>query len=97
MTVFFDVGPRQWMQDVDRIADIQAISRPARHCRPRVKVEPLSVVRREQRVDGIARHGCGRWNVRQWSAVRSPEAELSISLPLHLITVFVHRAVMPAT
>src|SRR5207248_605637 len=54
MTVSFDVGPRQWVQDVDRIADIQAISRPARHCRPRVKVEPLSVVRREQRVDGIA-------------------------------------------
>ncbi|PYM87144.1 MAG: hypothetical protein DME13_07165 [Candidatus Rokuibacteriota bacterium] len=62
-----------------------------------MKVEPLSVVRREQRVDGIARHGRGRRNVRQWSAVRSPEAELSISLPLHLITVFVHRAVMPAT
>ena len=97
MIVFFDVRPRQWVQDVDRIADIQAISRPARHCRPRVKVEPLSVVHREQRVDGIARHRDERRNVRQWPAVRSPEAELSISLPFHLITLFVHRAVMPAT
>ena len=97
MTVSFDVGPRQWVQDVDRIADIQAISRPARHCRPRVKVEPMSVVHREQRVDGIARHRDERRNVRQWPAVRSPEAELSISLPFHLITLFVHRAVMPAT
>ena len=97
MIVFFDVRPRQRVQDVDRIGDIQVISQPARHRRPRVNVEPLSVVRREQRVDGIARHGRGRRNVRQWPAVRSPEAEPSISLPLHLITVFVHRAVMPAT
>jgi len=94
---FFDVGPRQWMQDVDRIADIQAISRPARHCRPRVQVEPLSVVRRAQRGDGIARHRGERRNVRQWPAVRSPEAELSISLSLHLITLFVHRAMMATT
>ena len=85
------------MQDVDRIADIQAISRPARHCRPRVQVEPLSVVQREQRVDGIARHHDEQRNVRQWPAVRSPEAELSLSLSLHLITLFVHRAVMAAT
>ena len=97
MIVFFDVRPRQWVQDVDRIADIQAISRPARHCRPRVKVEPLSVVHREQRVDGIARHRDERRNVRQWPAIRSPEAELSISLPFHPITLFVHRALMPAT
>jgi hypothetical protein len=85
------------MQDVDRIADIQAIARPARHRRPRVNVEPLNVVRRQQRVDGIARHHGGRRNVRQWPAVRSPEAELSISLSLHLITLFVHRAMMAAT
>ena len=62
-----------------------------------MKVEPLSVVHREQRVDGIARHRDERRNVRQWPAVRSPEAELSISLSLHLITLFVHRAVMAAT
>jgi len=92
-----DVGLRQWVQDVDRIGDIEAISRPARHCRPRVKVEPLSVVPREQRVDGIARHGRGRRNLRQWPAVRLSEAELSISLSLHLITLFVHRAMMAAT
>ena len=97
MTVFFDVRPRQWVQDVDRIADIQAISRPARHRRPRVNGEPLNVVRREQRVDGIARRRGGRRNVRQRPAIRSAEAELSISLSLHLITVFVHRAVMAAT
>ncbi len=47
MTVFFDVRPRQWVQDVDRIADIEAVSQPARHRRPRVNVEPLSVVPRE--------------------------------------------------
>jgi len=65
------------MQDVDRIGDIQALSQPAGHRRPRVKVEPLSVVCR--------------------SPVRSAEAELSISLSLQLITLFVHRAVMAAT
>jgi hypothetical protein len=57
------------VQDVDRIGDIEAVSRPARHRRPRVKVEPLSIVRRAQR----------------------------ISLSLHLITLFVHRAMMAAT
>ncbi len=62
-----------------------------------MKIEPLSVVRREQRVDGIARHRGGRRNLRQWPTVRSPKAELSISLSLHPITVFVHRAVMAAT
>ncbi len=62
-----------------------------------MNVEPLSVVRRWQRVDGIARHRGGRRNVRQWPAVRSPEAEVSIGLSLHLISLFVHRAVMPAT
>jgi hypothetical protein len=97
MCRFFDVGPRQWVQDVDRIRDIEAISRPAGHRRPRVNVEPLSVVRREQRVDGIVRHRGGRRYLRQWSAVRSPEAELSISLSLRLIALFVHRAVMTAT
>jgi len=35
--------------------------------------------------------------LRQWPAVRSPEAEVSIGLSLHLISLFVHRAVMPAT
>ena len=35
--------------------------------------------------------------MRQWPPVRSPEAELSISLLLHLVTVFVHGAVMAAT
>jgi len=85
------------MQNVDRIGDIEAVSRPGRHCRPRVKIEPLSVVRREQRVDGIARPRGGRRNVRQWPPVRSPEAQLSISLSLHVIALFVHRAVMAAT
>ena len=35
--------------------------------------------------------------MRQRPAIRSAEAELSISLSLHPITVFVHRAMMAAT
>ncbi len=68
------------MQHVDRPADVQAFSQPARHRRSRVQVKPLRVMLRSQRVDGIAGHRRRRLNFRHEPAVRAPEASLPVRL-----------------
>jgi len=50
-----------------------------------------------QLVNWSVGHCSGRRNLRQQSAVRPPEAELSIGLSFHLVALFVDRAMVPAT
>jgi hypothetical protein len=85
------------MQDIDRPTHVQALSEPARRCRPRVKVEPQRVVPRAEDIDGISGDGGRRRDCGQQPAVRPPEAELAVGLSIHLVTLFVDRAVVPPT
>jgi hypothetical protein len=63
----------QGMQNVDRVAHIQALPQPGRTGRSRVQAEPLCVVVRAKRLDWIGGHrGRGR-GLGEQLAVRSPE------------------------
>jgi hypothetical protein len=44
---------RERVQDVDRVADIQALAEPKGHGGPRVQDEPLRLVQRLQKFHGI--------------------------------------------
>jgi hypothetical protein len=44
------------MQDVERVAQIQALAQPGRARRARVHAEPLRVVLRPERLDRIGGH-----------------------------------------
>lgn len=87
--------PGQWVQNVDHPAHVQALSEPAWRRRPRVNVKRLRVVPRSNGVDGIRGHCSSRRDCRHESAVRVPEAELSIGLSFHLILVFRGRSAAP--
>ena|SRR5262244_2478907 len=55
------------------------------------------MVLRAHGIAGIRRH-CGRWwHVRQWCAVRPPEAELSVRLSFDLKAFFVDRSMVSPT
>src|SRR5204862_1668801 len=56
------------MKDVDRVADVQPLSEPARN--------------RRARVDGVGGNDGGRRHVGQWSTIRSPDAQLPVRLSL---------------
>jgi len=78
------------MQDIDRVAHIQALPQPGRARRPREQVQLLRVVLCPERLDRIGGH-CDRGrNIGQDPAVRSPERERPVGLPIDLISLFVH-------
>jgi hypothetical protein len=85
------------MQDVDRPAHIQALAQPARARRPRVETEPLRIVPRPEGLNRIAGHHDWRRNLGQETAVRPPEPERAVGLPINLVALLVDRAVVPAT
>jgi len=85
------------MQDIDSIADVKPLSRPVRLRPPRVNMNPLRNVARSQRLGRITRHRSRRRHCGQEPAIRTPEAKLSVGVSLHLVALFVHRAVMPTT
>src|SRR5213593_5194989 len=85
------------MQDVDRIANVEALSEPSGlRCLP-VDANPLGLVARAERPDGIGGDRGQRRALSQELAVGAPEAPLSVALSLDLKAFFVHRAVMPTT
>ena len=88
---------RQRVQDVDRQAYVQAFPQPTRHRRPRVDPKPLRLVPRSQDVDGIVRHAGRRRDVGELPSVRAPKFELAVGQSFHLISLFVNRAMVPAT
>ena len=85
------------MQDVECVAQIQALTQPGRARRPRVQAESLRVVLRPERLDRIRGHRGWRRDVGEQLAVRSPELKRAVGLSLDLIALLVHRAVMSAT
>ena len=84
------------MQHVDRIAEIQSLTEPARLRRVRVDVYSQRVVLGSEVSDRIDWHRIGRRYRREQPAVRSAEAELTVGLPRHLIPLLVDRTMMSA-
>src|SRR5882724_3311655 len=85
------------MQHVDRPANVQSLSKPAGHRRPRVNLKLERVVLRSQDLDGIGRHCSMRRDRGHDAAVRPPEAQLATGPSLHLVALFVDRAVVTTT
>jgi hypothetical protein len=85
------------MQDIERIAQIQALAQPGRAGRARVEPEPLRVVLCAERLDRVGGHrGRGR-DVGQQPSVGPPELQRAVGLSIDLIAPFVDRTVVPAT
>ncbi len=85
------------MQNVDRPAYIQALSKPAGAHGLRIETKPLHIMRRAEPIDRIGRHRSWRRHLGQDPTVRSPEAEGAVGLARHLVALLVYRAVVPAT
>jgi hypothetical protein len=85
------------MKNIDRPADVQALSKPRRPRRPGVDVEPVSHVRGAEGLKRIGGHHRRRRDVGQHAPVRSPEFQRAVRLSRDLITLIVHGSVMPPT
>ena len=85
------------MQDVDRPADVQALSQPARAGRPRVEAEALRGVMRSETLNRISGYRGQRRDVRQGSSVRPLEMKRAVRLMRDLVTLFVDGAMVAAT
>jgi len=83
------------VQDADRVADIEALTLPAGHCRACVDVKPALLF--SQRFTRHGRHCGRRWHVGQRSPIRLQENELPIGLSFDLKTLFVNRTMMSPT
>src|SRR5881628_1898285 len=84
------------MQDADGPADVQALSQPTGHRRPRVELEAVLLIPRSENVHGIAAQVARRRDRGQDLTVRATEAKLAVGLSIELIAFFVDGAVMPA-
>jgi len=58
-------------------------------------MKALRLVVRSELIHDIPSHLRQRWGCRQKPSVRTPELQLAVRLPLDLISLLVHRAVMP--
>src|SRR5689334_9102277 len=87
---------RDWVQNADRVLDAQPLARPIRYRRPRVDREAVGLVAFTKRGDRIGRHRSRRWDFGDGLAIWAPEAQLTIALPLHAISLFVDCAMMSA-
>ena len=82
------------MQDIDRPAHVEPLSEPARRRRPGVDVKAVRLMPSSQRIGGLRRH-CSRSRARGYqSAIRPAELQFASRLPLDLVALFMHRAVM---
>ena len=88
--------PRQRVQDVDRVAQIEALAQPGRAGRAGVDAQALLCMPLLKTLDGIAGHRSGRRDVGQEPTIRSPELEPAVGQPLDLVALLVDRAMMPA-
>ena len=88
---------RERMEDVDRPADIQALSEPAGTRRSGVEAQPLSVVTPLESADRIGGHLGRRWDLGQGLAIRPTEPKRAVEPAMDSVALLVNRAVMPAT
>src|SRR5437773_8671250 len=88
---------RERMEDVDRPADIQALSEPAGARRSGVEAQTLSVVTPLESADRIGGHLGRWWDLGQGSAIRPTEPKRAVEPAMDSVALLVDRAVMPAT
>ena len=69
---------REWMQDVDRPAEVQALAEPARRRRVRVNREPVRRMPLPKILGRVARRRRGGGTSGSDATVRPPEAQLAI-------------------
>ena len=69
---------RQRVQHVDRVVDVQALSQPARHGRPRVQLEPFCFVPRSEDLHEITADFRVSRHLRQELSIRSTELQLAV-------------------
>ena len=84
------------MQDVDRPAQIEALSKPVGMGRARTEVQALGVVPRPEDRDGISGACSGGRHLRERAAVGSPERERPVRPASDVEPLFVHGTMMPA-
>ena len=82
------------MQDVDRVADVEAFPQPAWARRLRVQVKSGSFVPRAECSHGIVRNCRRRWDSGEYPSIGSAELQLAVGLSLHLVSLLVDGAVM---
>src|SRR5436190_19609733 len=85
------------MQDVDRPAQIQTLSKPSRARGPRVEMKCLRIVLGFERADRISGHLCSGRHVRQEPPVGSSELKRAIGTVIDLETLLVDCAMVAAT
>jgi len=85
------------MEDVDRPADIQALSEPAGARRSGVEAQTLSVMTPLESADRIGGHLGRWWDLGQGSAIRPTEPKRAVEPAMDSVALLVDRAVMPAT
>lgn len=84
------------MQDIDRPAQVQALTEPTRPRCPRVEPETLPVVIGPEGADRIGGHRGRRRRLGQGPPIRPPEPKRVVRPSLDPIALLVHCAVMPA-
>src|SRR2546426_3766554 len=87
---------RERMEDVDRPADIQALSEPAGARRSGVEAQTLSVVTPPESADRIGGHLGRRWDLGQGSAIRPTEPKRAVEPAMDSVALLRARAGMPA-
>jgi hypothetical protein len=85
------------MEHVDRVAHIERLAPPERHCGASVQAEAISLILRPN-----GRHGVGgkvgrRRDFGDHSSIGPSELKRAIRPALELVAFFVDRAVVPAT
>jgi hypothetical protein len=85
------------MQDIDRVADVQALSEPAGSCGMRMQGKSRRLVSLSQDAHRIGGRLGRRWHLGQKQAARPAELKLAIGASIELITLFVDGAVVAAT
>src|SRR5207247_9318256 len=84
------------MQDVDRVAHVQALPQPARYCGPRVQDPPLRLVPGAEDRDGIVEHLRRPRHLRQQPTVRATKPKLAVRRAIELVALLVDGAVVVA-
>ena len=85
------------MQDVDRVADVEGLAEPARHGCARVEAQARVPVMCTQGVYRIVGHRRRARHFRQDLSVGTPKLKLAVGQSLDLVSLFVDRAMVPAT
>ena len=84
-------------QDVDGPSHVERLSEPEGARRPPVQLKAPRVVTRPQSLDGIRGHRGGRRHLGQRPTIRPLEPQRPVRSPRDLVTLLVHRPMMPPT